>query len=111
MENESNNPERNKTLTSQLAIFSAKVSIVLFLLLGFGSIAAVLTGNFITHYAARVINKVEGTSPENVKNYQLKIRRIGEKYQPVLQEIMSVWISAKENTNIKEKQTGTMDEN
>lgn len=85
MENEPNSPIKKKNLTSHLALFSAKVAIVLLLSLGFGSIAVVLTGNLLTHYLARIINKIEGTSPQNVESYQLKIRRIGEKYQPVLE--------------------------
>jgi hypothetical protein len=95
MGNDSNSPKLEKSLTSQLTLFTAKVAIVLFLFLGFGSIAIILSGNILTNLTARVINKVNRISKEDVGNYQSSIRLAGQKYQPILKEIISVWESAK----------------
>jgi hypothetical protein len=100
----SNNLIENKSRTSQLTLFTAKVAIVLLLFLGFGSVAVVITGNLFIHYTARIINKIEGTSPENVENYKLKVRHIGQKYQPILKEIILAWNSAKKKEAINPEQ-------
>ncbi|MBT3509929.1 MAG: hypothetical protein HN472_10365 [Nitrospina sp.] len=97
METDSNSPTTKKSLTSHLALFTAKVTIVLFLFLGFGSIAIILSGNIFASLSARVINKIESISPEDVETYKLKIRRAGQKYQPLLKEIISAWDSAKKD--------------
>lgn len=100
MENDSNNLNPKNNLASHLALFSAKAAIVLLLFTGLGSISIVVTGNIMTLYAAKIINKLETTPPENIENLQLKIRSIGHKIQPLLREIILLWKSASQNPDL-----------